>query len=1112
MNSYKSLIQKLDEFIKKYYKVKLIKGILISIALIIILYLVISFSEFYFYFSVAARTIFLFGFFAFLLVIIAWLIAIPSLKLFKIGKLISYEQASEIISKHFSEIKDKLINILELKKISEDTVKDHTLINASINQKIENIKLFPFKKAVNYKQTYKYLKYSIPPLIILMSVLLISPSVITDSNKRLLNFKKIYQQPQDFFFELQTKQLNIKKGESKKIIVKVFGKYIPDEVFIQTAGNDILMKKTYNKKNEFYYEFKNIYNSFLFKFSAQNIKSPDYKLEVLPSPLLLNFSVMVNTPAYTGEPDTVLYNVNDIIIPFGSVLMFNFKTIDTDSLFLFNSEKQLKLHTYQKSFIHQIIAKNTLSYSLTVKNRYFKLNNISEIHINVIPDLYPAIMVEEQKDTANLYLSYFRGLINDDYGFNSLTFMYRVIKKDSEITNNKISYQKLPIVISKQNLKQEFYYIFNFTEIKSENDEIIEYFFEVGDNDAISGSKKARSETMYFQIPTYKEIKEFENNVNESIQNKLDRTIKLTEQLQKDIQIFKEKSIDGNTSDWENKQMLQNILEKQDLLKNLTKELSQENKEKNKMLDKLKEYNEELIQKQEEIQKLLDEIMSDELKELMKQIEELQKQFDQKMMEQLLDEQNFSYQEFSERLDRTKELLKREQIEQKIYDAIKELNKLSEEQLDIAKEQLNKNIDNIDLIEKQKKIEEKFNEITEDYNEALELNKELEKEMKLDDFSDEKNAINEEFKKTDENMQKRKSEKASDSQSKNSQNMKNLADKMQSGMDMNSSQQQGESIETLRRILENLLIFSFSQENLLIDINKTTTTDPKFIEIYDKQLSMSDNFKIIEDSLKALATRVPMINKAIIDEIFEIKSNLRETETNLNDRNLSLTKKNQSKIMTSANNLALLLSEVIKQMKDQMKNGGTGAGSKTGKPKNGKQEVFDGLKSGQEQLKKQLEDMLNQMKNGQGQFDKNAQNKQLAKMLAQQEIMRQMLNEMNSNFSLSPETQKLLREINKMAEENEKDIVNKKITPELIKRQKEIETRLLEAENAENKRKTENKRESEEGKDNVYKSPEDIFKYKKEKNIFNENLYKQNIQLQLFYKNLYEKYSNEINK
>jgi hypothetical protein len=1112
MNVYDTLLKKLDEFIKKYYKIKLIKGFLISIGILTGLYLIISFSEFYLYMSPGGRGIFLFGFLAALFSIFVFLIVIPALKLINIGRMISYEQASGIISKHFTEIKDKLINILELKKLTDHPESDSNLVNASINQKIDEIKVFPFKNAIHYKQTYKYLKYTIPPIIILISVLLISPSIIKDSNERIIHFKQTYEKPLPFRFELKTTDLYIKKGESKTIKVQIFGDYIPDEVFIESSGNEIIMKRSAKTKNEFYYEFKNIYNSFHFKFVSHEISSPDYSISVLPAPALLNFAVSVNMPEYTGERDTVYFNTNDFVVPYGSVLLFNFKTIDSDSLILKTADQRISLTSINKEFNYKLFAKQSLVYHLGLQNKYFKTEDISTVSITVIPDLYPAIVTEQQKDTANIYVSYFRGIINDDYGFAGLEFKYRILDKENAQNDEKIPYVSFPVPISKSSLKQEFFYVFDFTKIKADENQKIEYFFEVGDNDAISGSKKARSEIMIFEIPTYKEIKEFENTVNESIQDKLDRTIKLSEELQKEIQQFKEKNIDGNSSDWENKQMLQNILDKQNALKNLTKELAQENKEKNKTLDNLREKNDELLEKQEEIQKLLDEIMTDELKELMKQIEELQNKFDEKMMEKLLEEQKFSYEELSDRLDRTKELLKREQIEQKINNAIDELNKLSEEQKELAKDQLEKKGNKEELLEKQKEIEERFNEIMKEYDQAMELNKELKKEMKLDELTEEKNAISEEFKKTNENMQKGKSSKASDSQSKNSENMKDMAEKMQAGMEMNSMQQQGESLETLRRILENLITFSFTQEKLMGELKNLTSNNPKFISVYDQQLSIADDFKVIEDSLKALATRVPMLNKAVMDELFEINSNLRESSVNLKARDLKKTQGNQIKIMTSSNNLALLLSEIMKQMKEQMQGGGSGGSSSKKNPQKGKQDAFDGLKSGQERLKKQMEEMLNQLKNGQGQFDENAQNKQLAKMLAEQEIMRQMLNEMNSNFSLSPETQKLLREINKMAEDNEKDIVNRKITPELLERQKQIETRLLEAENSENKRKTENKRESEEGKDNLYKSPEDIFKSQKNKDSFNENLYKQNLQMKLFYKQLYEKYSEEINR
>jgi hypothetical protein len=69
MEIYHQLIRKLDQFIKKYYKINLIRGLILSIGILTSLYLIITFSEFYFFLSTTGRAIFLFGYTAVFLVI-----------------------------------------------------------------------------------------------------------------------------------------------------------------------------------------------------------------------------------------------------------------------------------------------------------------------------------------------------------------------------------------------------------------------------------------------------------------------------------------------------------------------------------------------------------------------------------------------------------------------------------------------------------------------------------------------------------------------------------------------------------------------------------------------------------------------------------------------------------------------------------------------------------------------------------------------------------------------------------------------------------------------------------------------------------------------------------
>lgn len=1111
MQAYNNLIHKLDTFIKKYYKVRLIRGVIITFIILFSSYLIATLSEFYIHFSVIGRTIIFFLLLALIFAVSIWYIIIPLLKLIKIGKLISYKDASNIITKHFPEIKDKLINILELKELANNNV----LAEASINQKAEKIKVFPFKKAVQYKENIKYLKYAIPILLVFIALFLISPTLFKESSKRIVNFEQEFKEPAPFKFKLLNDTLNIKRGENFTAKLKVSGKYIPENIFINYSGNNFLMKPDKKNKSEFSYEFRNLNNSIDFYFSSQNIESDKYKINVLPSPMILSFFVDVDVPAYTGEQDTTYKNMGDIVVPFGSKIKWKFLSKNVDSLCLISENNRIKTLKNQSHFEYSKAIYKNFNYSVSVANKYFINKDLINFNISVIPDLYPSIAVQELKDSANYFLSYFKGMINDDYGIKNVYFKFRLVPIDIEESDNSIKYKTNYLQFNKGQLKQEIYYTFDFNSLKANENQIIQYYFEVWDNDAVSGSKLSRTQVMTFKVPTFKEMNEFENSTNKNIKEKIDKSMNLAQEIQKDLKKLQEKNLNGDSNDWENKQMLENILEKQNLLQQLTEEIAQENKEKNKMQHQLNEEDKEILKKQKEIQELLENLMTDELKKLMDEIKKLQEKFNEKKMNELLKENEFSYEEMKERLDRTKEILKREQIEQKVNKTIDELNKLSQEQKKLSEQTKNKELSKDKLKQQQENIEKRFDEIKKEYDNAKDLNDELNSPMKMEDFKQQEEEIKSEFEQSKSNLEKGKKSKASKSQSQNSQNMKKMAESMQSMMNANSAEQEGEDMESLRKILDNLLTFSFKQEELKNNFNNIRNTDPKYIELSDKQLSMKEDFKIINDSLKSLASRVRQISKPILDEVFNINTELREVPKLFEKRRLSQAQQRQQKIMTSSNNLALLLSEVINQMKKSQSSSGSGSGKS--KPKKGQQKPGEGkkkgmqdLKSMQEGLKKQMEQMLKDMKSGEGKMGKNGQNKRLAKMLAQQEIFRQMMKDLNAQFSLNPETQKMLREIDKMAEENQKDIVNRRITPKLLERQKRIETRLLEAEKAENKRKTENKRKSTEAKDKIYKSAKDVFKKAKKENSFNEDLYRKNIQLNNFYKKLYDEYSKEI--
>ena len=145
----------------------------------------------------------------------------------------------------------------------------------------------------------------------------------------------------------------------------------------------------------------------------------------------------------------------------------------------------------------------------------------------------------------------------------------------------------------------------------------------------------------------------------------------------------------------------------------------------------------------------------------------------------------------------------------------------------------------------------------------------------------------------------------------------------------NSEDKPMEDMQMLRQILENLIKLSFDQENLITEVNTNPTSSPEFVNIVKFQKKISDDSQIIQDSLLALSKRVVEIQSTINKEINLINKNLKVATKNLEERNVPRGTEKQQFVMTSINNLALLLSEILEQMQRDLD-----LNSKCNKPKN----------------------------------------------------------------------------------------------------------------------------------------------------------------------------------
>ena len=161
--NYDLLIQKLDAFIRRYYLNKMVRGSLITLGIVLAIFLVYNLLEHQFYFSGGVRLLLSLSFLGISLASLSYLVLLPLAQYYKLGKIISHDQAATIIGNHFSPIQYKLLNILQLKRQADHSGTNPDLLLAGIEQKTREIEMVPFKAAIDISRNKKYLRYALPP-------------------------------------------------------------------------------------------------------------------------------------------------------------------------------------------------------------------------------------------------------------------------------------------------------------------------------------------------------------------------------------------------------------------------------------------------------------------------------------------------------------------------------------------------------------------------------------------------------------------------------------------------------------------------------------------------------------------------------------------------------------------------------------------------------------------------------------------------------------------------------------------------------------------------------------------------------------------------------------
>lgn len=168
----------------------------------------------------------------------------------------------------------------------------------------------------------------------------------------------------------------------------------------------------------------------------------------------------------------------------------------------------------------------------------------------------------------------------------------------------------------------------------------------------------------------------------------------------------------------------------------------------------------------------------------------------------------------------------------------------------------------------------------------------------------------------------------------------------------------------------------------------------------------------------------------------------------------------------------------------------------------------DKITEGQEKMSDELQEMMKNSREGRGNSARD-----FAEAAAQQAALRKALEEMQQKQQeegqgISDQLQKIIDEMDKQ----EIDLVNKRLDNEMLMRQQDILTRLLEAEKAQKEREFDNERKSEEGVDSKRELPPSLQEYLKERKAQMDQYKYVSPELRPHYKRLVDDYYKRLKR
>lgn len=975
------------------------------------------------------------------------------------------------VGDRFHQVRDKLADALQVFKKHESNPERYSLelVDASLAITFEEIKHFDFETVVEKAGIKKALKIGFISLLLTAGIFILFPSGLFNASFRLFHPTQSFAKNTGLDFEVAPGNLEVVKGESVEIQARISGAEISQLNLVFKKANS----KDFERKelravvlNQFKYTLENLTDDVEYYVEVENKQSQHYLLSVVELPFVRNLQVKLRYPKYTGLGSQLLdENVGDLTALKGTTVELYLKTNKTVNSAEINFEdtKRIPLTINGPEITGRFVLKRSGHYHFSLIDKKGRQNlNPIEYRMEITEDQFPLVQITfpgQDVDLGEDMLIPLTVEAQDDFGLSKLRLGYKILS--GGVNESPLQYIDLPTP-KKSEDKLLINYTWQLAELEIFPEDVIAYFAEAFDNDRISGPKSSKSITYHVRFPSiyemYDEIARGHEETIEQLDEMYDKSESLKEDLKQIVQEMKKEP----ELNWEEKQKVQEAVQSQEKMQQELQDIQERLDEMVNRMEQNDLLSMETLQKYQELQKLMEEMLTPELQEALR---ELQKSFDEvdpQKLKEAMEKFAASQEDFLKSIERTMNLLKKLQIEQKLDEAIRKAQDLLKRQ-----EELNKQATDSPQKQNSSKYAQEQKGLRKDTGNLSENLEELKKRMsefpgmpekRIDAALNEinKNGLKSQMQQATNQFQQGDFDGAQKTGQQISQNLQELLETLQTAQQELSDQQKQEVVRALSQSTFDLLNLSKQQENLMNSTQGMDRNSPGMNETADQQQDLLSGLARTTNQLYELSQKTFFVTPEIGKALGKSMSGMRQSLQSLEARKSGTSLQGQGEAMAGLN-------EAVSQLRNSMKklNGASSA--------IGFQEMMQRL-TGMSEQQQGINQRTSEMgqKPGMSMEQQAAMSRLAAEQRAVQKSLEQLLKEVGNRGELLGDLNKVSEDMEKVVQELQKQNVNRST----LDRQKRILSRLLDAQRSMHNRDYSKKRRAETGKEYRPLSPE----------------------------------------